>query len=125
MPQIKTLTVNNGTTDTTYVPVGSTANNTTFLSRGSSLKGISRITSTHNPVSPSALVQRQSLVLDRNKELTVDGRIVTQKVTLFDLGVAQSVEASREDRLAALNEFKSLLDDTDVVNSIVDNEAFY
>lgn len=125
MPQIKTLTVNNGTTDTVFVPVGSTANNTTFLSRGSSLKGVSRVTSTHNPVSPNALVQRQSLVLDRNKELTVDGRIVTQKVTLFDLGVAQSVEATREDRLAALNEFKDLLNDTDVVNSIVDNEAFY
>lgn len=125
MPILKTLTVNNGTADVAYNPAASSATTATFINRGGSLKGISRITNNHPIPGVNASVQRHSLVLDKQKEVEVNGVLTVQRIALFDLGVAQDVNATRTDRESALNELTSLLADADVRKSIIDNEPWF
>lgn len=125
MPQIKTLTVNNGSADVTYVPAGSDANSTVFVNRGDTLQGVSRITASSNPVPNGAAVQRSMLKLDKKKEVTVDNKVTVQDVALFSLSTALAAQTTRTERVAALNELSSLLADPDVQKHIVDHEAFF
>lgn len=125
MPQIKTLTVNNGSADINYVPAGSDANSTVFVNRGDTLQGVSRITASSNPVPNGAAVQRSMLKLDKKKETTVDNKVVVQDVALFGLSTALASQTTRTERVAALNELSSLLADPDVQAHIVDHEAFF
>lgn len=123
MPQIKTLTVNNGTADVNYVPAGSDSNATLFINRGTSLKGISKISA--SIATANQTTARGVLKLDKKIEQTVEGMVSTRDVALFDLRTAQSTLSTRDERVAALSEFRSLLGDADVINFIVDHEAFY
>lgn len=125
MPQIKTLVVNNGSVDVNYTPAGSDANSTVFVNRGSTLRGISRITTSITPAALAANVQRSMLKFDKKKEVTVDNIVVVQDVTLYSLSIALNGTTSRAERLAALQEFISLLNDPDVKDYIVDHESFF
>lgn len=125
MPQIKPLAVSNGTSTVTYTPGGSSATSTLFVNRGQTLGSISKVTSDHPTASPGAN-QRQRLVLNKRKEVTVDGIVQQQEIGVYDLGIVNSPNGStRAERVAALTEFRNLLSDADVVASIVDNEAWY
>lgn len=125
MPQIKPLAVSNGTSTVTYTPGGSSATSTLFVNRGQTLGSISKVTSDHPTASPGAN-QRQRLVLNKRKEVTVDGIVQQQEIGVYDLGIVNSPNGStRDERVAALTEFRNLLSDADVVASIVDNEAWY
>lgn len=125
MPQIKPIVVNNGTSDVTYSPGGSSATSTLFVNRGSTLAGVSKITSDHPTANPGAN-QRQRLVLNKRKEITVDGIVQLVEIGVYDLGIVNSPTGStRAERLAALTEFRDLLADPDVEASIVDNEAWF
>lgn len=123
MPQIKTLTVNNGSADVNYAPAGSDANATLFINRGESLKGVSKISMSIAPASQTTA--RSVLKLDKKVEQTVEGVVSTRDVALFDLRTAQATSSTRAERVAALNELRSLLGDPAVVDHIVDHEAFY
>lgn len=123
MPQIKTLTVNNGSVDVSYTPAGSDSNATLFVNRGTSLKGVSKISASIATANQSTA--RGVLKLDKKIEQTVEGVVSTRDVALFDLRTAQSMVSTRGERVAALNEFRELLGDPDVINFIVDHEAFY
>lgn len=125
MPQIKTLVVNNGSADVTYTPAGSDANSTVFVNRGNTLRGISRITTSITPAALVANVQRSLLKLDKKKEVTVDNTVVVQDVSLYSLGIVLNGTTGRDERLAALREFISLLNDPDVQKYIVDHESFF
>lgn len=125
MPQIKTLTVNNGSANVEYVPAGSDANSTVFVNRGDTLQGVSRVTASSNPVPNGAAVQRSMLKLDKKKEVTVDNKVTVQDVALFSLSTALASQTTRAERVAALNELSSLLADPDVQKHIVDHEAFF
>lgn len=125
MPQIKTLTVNNGSANVEYVPAGSDANSTVFVNRGDTLQGVSRVTASSNPVPNGAAVQRSMLKLDKKKEVTVDNKVTVQDVALFGLSTALASQTTRAERVAALNELSSLLADPDVQKHIVDHEAFF
>lgn len=125
MPQIKTLTVNNGSANVDYVPAGSDANSTVFVNRGDTLQGVSRVTASSNPVPNGAAVQRSMLKLDKKKEVTVDNKVTVQDVALFSLSTALASQTTRAERVAALNELSSLLADPDVQKHIVDHEAFF
>lgn len=125
MPQIKTITVNNGTSDVPYTPAGSSATSTLFVNRGTTLSGVSKISSNHPTANPGAN-QRQSLVLNKRKEVTVEGIVQQLEIGVYDLGIVNSpTNSTRAERLAALTEFRDLLSDPDIEASIVDNEAFY
>lgn len=123
MPQIKTLVVNNGAADVSYAPAGSDSNVTMFINRGTSLKGVSKITSSVSPA--NSTTARSVLKLDKKVEQTVEGVVSTRDIALFDLRTALSINSARSERVAALAEFRSLLGDPDVINSIVDHEAFF
>lgn len=123
MPQIKTLVVNNGAADVSYAPAGSDSNVTMFVNRGTSLKGVSKITSSISPA--NSTTARSVLKLDKKVEQTVEGVVSTRDVALFDLRTALSINSARSERVAALQEFRSLLGDPDVINAIVDHEAFF
>lgn len=123
MPQIKTLVVNNGAADVSYAPAGSDSNVTMFVNRGTSLKGVSKITSSVTPA--NATTARSVLKLDKKVEQTVEGVVSTRDIALFDLRTALSINSARSERVAALAELRSLLGDPDVINSIVDHEAFF
>ena len=125
MPQIKTLVVNNGSADVTYTPAGSDANSTVFVNRGNTLRGISRITTSITPAALVANVQRSLLKLDKKKEVTVDNTVVVQDISLYSLGIVLNGTTGRDERLAALREFISLLNDPDVQKYIVDHESFF
>ena len=125
MPQIKTLVVNNGSADVTYTPAGSDANSTVFVNRGNTLRGISRISTSITPAALVANVQRSLLKLDKKKEVTVDNTVVVQDVSLYSLGIVLNGTTGRDERLAALREFISLLNDPDVQKYIVDHESFF
>ena len=125
MPQINTLVVNNGSADVTYTPAGSDANSTVFVNRGNTLRGISRITTSIIPAALVANVQRSLLKLDKKKEVTVDNTVVVQDVSLYSLGIVLNGTTGRDERLAALREFISLLNDPDVQKYIVDHESFF
>lgn len=125
MPQIKTLVVNNGSADVTYTPAGSDANSTVFVNRGNTLRGISRITTSITPAALVANVQRSLLKLDKKKEVTVDNTVVVQDVSLYSLGIVLNGTTGRDERLAALREFISLLNDPDIQKYIVDHESFF
>lgn len=123
MPQIKTLVVNNGAADVSYAPAGSDSNVTMFINRGTSLKGVSKVTSSVSPA--NSTTARSVLKLDKKVEQTVEGVVSTRDIALFDLRTALSINSARSERVAALAEFRSLLGDPDVINSIVDHEAFF
>lgn len=123
MPQIKTLVVNNGTVDVSYTPAGSDSNVTMFVNRGTSLKGVSKITSSITPA--NSTTARSVLKLDKKVEQTVEGVVSTRDIALFDLRSALSINSARSERVAALQELRSLLGDPDVINAIVDHEAFF
>lgn len=123
MPQIKTLVVNNGAVDVSYTPAGSDSNVTMFVNRGTSLKGVSKITSSISPA--NSTTARSVLKLDKKVEQTVEDVVSTRDVALFDLRTALSINSARSERVAALQEFRSLLGDPDVINAIVDHEAFF
>lgn len=123
MPQIKTLVVNNGAADVFYTPAGSDSNVTMFVNRGTSLKGVSKITSSITPA--NSTTARSVLKLDKKVEQTVEGVVSTRDVALFDLRSALSINSARSERVAALQELRSLLGDPDVINAIVDHEAFF
>lgn len=125
MPQIKTLVVNNGSANVSYVPAGSDANSTVFVNRGNTLRGISRITTSINPANLAASVQRSLLKFDKKKEVTVDNIVNVQDVSLYSLSIALNGTTARSERLAALHEFISLLNDSDVQQYIVDHESFF
>lgn len=125
MPQIKTLVVNNGSVDVSYTPAGSDANSTVFVNRGNTLRGISRVTTSITPATSVANVQRSMLKFDKKKEVTVDNIVVVQDVSLYSLGIVLNGTTARNERLAALQEFISLLNDPDVKNYIVDHESFF
>jgi len=125
MPQIKTLVVNNGSADVSYVPAGSDANSTVFVNRGNTLRGISRITTSITPAAQAANVQRSMLKFDKKKEVTVDNIVNVNDVSLYSLSIALNGATLRQERLAALQEFISLLNDPDVKNYIVDHESFF
>lgn len=125
MPQIKTLTVNNGSADIVYQPAGSDANSTVFVNRGDTLRGVSRITASISTPAAGAAVQRATLKLDKKKEATADSTVTVNDVSLYTLGVALSANTTRAERLGALNELISLLWDPDVQTYIVDHESFY
>lgn len=125
MPQIKTLVVNNGSADVSYVPAGSDANSTVFVNRGNTLRGISRITTSITPAALAANAQRSMLKFDKKKEVTVDDTVTVQDVSLYSLGIVLNGMTTRAERLAALQEFISLLNDPDVQQYIVDHESFF
>jgi hypothetical protein len=125
MPQIKTLTVNNGSAAVSYSPAGSDANSTIFVNRGSTLRGVSRITASNNPVASGALVERNTLKFDKKKEVIVDGQTTIQDVALYNLSTAQNNGTTRTERLAALNELRNLLANPDVETFLVDHESFF
>lgn len=125
MPQIKTITVNNGTADVLYVPAGSDANSTVFVNRGSTLKGVSRITTSLTAAAQGASVQRSRLKFDKKKEVTVDNVVTVSDVALYELSTALNATTTRAERVAALTELSVLLADPDVQKFIVDHEAFF
>lgn len=123
MPQIKTLTVNNGSVDVAYAPAGSDANATLFINRGQSLKGVSKVSASISAANQNTA--RGVLKLDKKIEQTVEGVVSTRDVALLDLRTAQSVLSTRAERVAALSEFRALLGDPSVIDFIVDHEAFF
>lgn len=125
MPQIKTLVVNNGSASVSYAPAGSDANSTVFVNRGNTLRGISRITTSISPAAQTANVQRSMLKFDKKREVTVDNIVSVQDVSLYSLGIVLNGTTLRTERLAALREFISLLNDPDVQQYIVDHESFF
>lgn len=123
MPQIKTLTVNNGSVGVVYTPAGSDANATLFVNRGQSLKGVSKIST--SVAAANQTTARSVLKLDKKVEQTVEGVVSTRDVALYDLRTAQSTLSTRDERVAALSELRALLGDPDIIDFIVDHEAFY
>lgn len=126
MPQIKTLVANNGSASVSYAPAGSDANSTVFVNRGNTLRGISRITTSITPAAQTANVQRSMFKFDKKKEVTtVDNIVSVQDVSLYSLSIVLNGTTLRTERLAALREFISLLNDPDVQLYIVDHESFF
>lgn len=126
MPQIKTLVANNGSASVSYAPAGSDANSTVFVNRGNTLRGISRITTSITPAAQTANVQRSMFKFDKKKEVvTVDNIVNVQDVSLYSLSIVLNGTTLRTERLAALKEFISLLNDPDVQQYIVDHESFF
>lgn len=126
MPQIKTLVANNGSASVSYAPAGSDANSTVFVNRGNTLRGISRITTSITPAAQTANVQRSLFKFDKKKEVvTVDNIVNVQDVSLYSLSIVLNGTTLRTERLAALKEFISLLNDPDVQQYIVDHESFF
>lgn len=125
MPQIKTLALNNGSADVYYVPAGSDANSTVFVNRGSTLRGISRVTASITPAASTANVQRSMLKFDKKKEVTVDNIVNVQDVSLFSLSIALNGMTTQNERLTALTEFVNLLSNYDVQQYIVNHESFF
>lgn len=126
MPQIKTLSLNNGSSEVEYAPAAKSNTSVTFVNRSEgSLDAVSSVVSSHPAVTPGQKLQKQTLRLSKNKEVVVQDVAQKANVGLFNLDVTfPSTGTSRAERLAALNEFKAALTDPDIVDSIVDNEAF-
>lgn len=125
MPQIKTLVVDSGYGNVSYVPAGSDANSTVFVNRGNTLRGISRITASITPAASSANVQRSMFKLDKKKEVTVDNIVSVQDVSLYSLSIVLNGMTTLTERTAALNEFINLLNDNDVRSYIINHESFF
>lgn len=126
MPQIKPLSISNGSATVVYSPAASNLDTTQWVNRGQSLSSVSKITNKHQPIKQGA-AQWQTLSLDKKKEVQLpSGELIISNIGLYELKIANDPSTSTKDeRRQALNELINLLQDPDIITSIVENESFY
>lgn len=127
MPQLKPLTINDGSTDVEYPIDGNSQGVTAWRKPDGNLRGGNTVVVTKRDAKSSQTTRKGSLTLTVPLISTCETTCstVSRGTILAKVEFISSVDSTAEERNAAYASLKSALADSDLAQAIVNNESFW